>query len=90
MKANPQVGKLYRQEFSLGVAEDMAKVLSLNESVTVPYQPTPFTNCLKTKEFTPLEPDAIEHKFYAPGIGNIQTVDVVNGFHTDLLSITTE
>jgi hypothetical protein len=90
MKANPQVGKLYRQEFSLGVAEDMAKVLSLNESVTVPYQPTPFTNCLKTKEFTPLEPDAIEHKFYAPGIGNIQTVDVVNGFHTDLISITTE
>ena len=86
----PTVGDLYRQEFALGVAEDMAQVLSLTESVTVPYQPTPFTNCLKTKEVSPLEPDAVENKFYAQGIGNIQTVDVVNGFHTDLISITTE
>jgi hypothetical protein len=90
MKANPQVGNLYRQEFALGVAEDMAKVLSLNESVTVPFPPGSFTNCLKTKEFTPLEPDAVENKFYAPGIGNIQTVDVETGNHIDLIDIITE
>jgi len=90
MKANPQVGDFYRQEFALGEAEDMAKVLSLNESITVPYQPAPFTNCLKTKEFSPLSPDAIEHKFYAPGIGNIQEVDVETGNHIDLIDIITD
>jgi hypothetical protein len=28
-----------------------------------------FDGVLKTKEWTPLEPRAIEHKFYAPGVG---------------------
>jgi hypothetical protein len=86
MEASPNVDDLYRQEFALGEAEDMAQVLSLSESVTVSYGS--FTNCLETKEFSPLEPDAVENKFYAQGIGNIQTVDVVNGYHTDLISIT--
>ncbi len=88
MKAHPQVGNLYRQEFSLGVAEDMARVLSLNESVTVPYGS--FTNCLKTREFTPLEPDAKENKFYARGVGFIKEIDVVTGEHIDLIDIITE
>jgi hypothetical protein len=88
MKAHPHVGNLYRQEFSLGVAEDMAKVLSLNESVTVPYGS--FTDCLKTREFTALEPDLKESKFYAPGIGNIRTVDLATGERVDLIDIITE
>ncbi len=91
MKANPQKGDLYRQEFSLDVAEDMAKVLSLNGAVTVPYDSsTHFTNCLKTMEFTPLEPDALEYKFYAKDIGNIRTVDVATGDHVDLIDILNE
>ena len=31
-------------------------------------------NVLETKEFSPLEPGKIEHKFYAPGVGNIKTI----------------
>ena len=27
-----------------------------------------FHNCLKSKETTPLEPDLLEYKFYAPGV----------------------
>lgn len=88
MKAHPQVGDLYRQEFALGEAEDMAEVLSLNESITVPFGS--FTQCLETKEFSPLEPDVLENKFYAPGVGNIQTVDVESGQHLDLINIITE
>jgi len=88
MKAHPAVGDLYRQEFSLGVAEDMAKVLSLNESVTVPYGS--FTRCLKTREFTPLEPDAKENKFYARGVGFIKEINIVTGEHVDLIDIKTE
>ena len=37
MQADPKVGQSYHQEYYKGEAEDMAKVQSLNESVTVPY-----------------------------------------------------
>ena len=37
MKAHPRVGDTYRQEFSPGVAEDQATVLSRDASATVPY-----------------------------------------------------
>jgi hypothetical protein len=85
MEASPKVGDLYRQEFSAGVAEDMAEVLSLNESVTVPAGS--YTNCIKTKDLSPIEPDAIKHKLYCPGVGNVQIVDLETGNHTDLLAI---
>jgi len=54
MQADPQVGNRYQQEFATGVAEDMAQVLSRTATVAVPFGS--FTNCLKTKEFSPLEP----------------------------------
>ena len=28
--------------------------------------------CMMTREFTPLEPDVVEQKFYARGVGQIQ------------------
>jgi hypothetical protein len=48
-------------------AEDMGKVQRLNASVSIDYGD--YKDCLKTKEWTPLDPGAIEHKFYAPGVG---------------------
>ena len=74
MKGNPQVGDAYRQEYYEDEAEDMAEVLSLNESVSVPYGS--FENCLKTQEWTPLEPDVVENKYYAPGVGVVLEVAV--------------
>jgi hypothetical protein len=71
MKAHPAIGDFYRQEFSLENAEDFAETVSLTESVTVPAGS--FTNCLKSKETTPLETDLLEYKFYAPGVGNVLT-----------------
>jgi len=82
MQAHPKVGQSYRQEYYKGEAEDMAKVLSLNESVTVPYGS--FDRVLKTREWTPLEPSYHEHKYYAPGVGQVygggsELVDVKTG-----------
>jgi hypothetical protein len=74
MKANPQVGDAYRQEFYEDEAEDLAEVLSLNKSVSVPYGS--FDNCLQTKEWTPLESDVVEEKYYASGIGVVLEVGV--------------
>jgi hypothetical protein len=89
MKANPQIGNSYRQEYYKGEAEDMAEVLSLNESVSVPYGS--FENCLKTKDWTPLEPDVVEHKYYAPGVGVVLEVMVEGGNEqVELIDIITE
>lgn len=88
MKAHPTVGDFYRQEFDLGNAEDFAEVISLTESVTVPAGS--YDQCLKSQETTPLEPDLLEHKFYAPGVGNVLTVDANTGDRVELVRRTTE
>ena len=67
MLAQPTVGETYHQEFLKGEAEDVGKVLALDHTVTVPYGP--FGRVLVTQDTTPLEPQILEHKFYAPGIG---------------------
>src|SRR5215212_5416350 len=82
MQADPEVGQSYRQEYYPGEAEDMAKVQSLDESVTVPYGS--FDHVLETREWTPLEPVFDEHKYYARGVGQVygggsELVDVKTG-----------
>lgn len=69
MKASPQHGDTYFQEYASGVAEDMATVLTTNETMTVPAGT--YTNVLRTKEWTPLEGSSLEHKYYAPDVGLI-------------------
>ncbi len=71
MKAKPRVGDTYQQEFSAGVAEDMATVLALNKTVNVPFGT--FKGCLETEEITPLKVGEI-NRFYASGVGFIQSV----------------
>src|SRR5438309_2509374 len=85
MKAHPAIGDFYRQEFSLANAEDFAETVSLTASVTVPAGT--FHNCLKSKETTPLETDLLEYKFYAPGVGNVLTVDTRTGDREELARI---
>jgi hypothetical protein len=86
MEATPAVGDEYRQEFAPPDAEDLAKVDSLTASETVPFRGS-FTNLVETEEFSPVEPDVIEHKFYAPNVGNILTVDE-NGVRLELTNVT--
>ena len=86
MKGKPAKGDKYYQEYAVGEAEDEAEVVSLSESAKAPYGS--FTDCLKTKEFTALEPGAVEYKFYAPGIGLVLTLE--GKAREELVSITTE
>ncbi|TAH38014.1 MAG: hypothetical protein EYC70_05160 [Planctomycetota bacterium] len=85
MLAAPARGDLYRQEFFINEAEDVGLVLSLNETVTVPYGT--FNNCLQTLDGSPIEPDAREHKYYAPGIGLVLEVDLEKGERLELIAI---
>ena len=69
MVADPQEGDIYRQEFSLGNAEDMAEVIGYLDNLTV--NRVEYENVLKTMDYTPVEPEVVEFKYYAPGIGVI-------------------
>ena len=68
MPADPasQVGVAYRQEYLKGVAEDWGRVVSLDQSVTVPFGS--LTGCIVTDDWNGLE-GGIEHKTYCPNIG---------------------
>jgi len=89
MEAHPKIGDTYRQEYLPDVAEDMAQVLGLTDSVTVDYGH--FENCLKTKEWTRLSEGVVENKYYATGVGNIRTIMVQGGSdHSELVEIKTD
>ena len=86
MEAHPAIGDLYRQEFLLGEAEDLAEVSSLTETVAVPFPPGTFNNCLKTTESSPIAPGDVSPKFYFAGVGNLLTVEP-NGDRSELIRI---
>jgi hypothetical protein len=85
MLAMPFVGAIYRQEFFLGEAEDIGKVVSLNNTVTVPAGT--FMGCAETEDSSPLEPGNFERKFYAPGVGLIKEFDPGSGESLELQMI---
>lgn len=86
MLAHPAVGKTYRQEFRLTEAEDAATVLSLTATAVVPAGT--FTDCLKTADFTPLEPGVVEYKYYARGVGLVLEENPGSGERNELVSFT--
>ncbi len=86
MPINPVVGQVYRQEFALSDAEDMAEILSLTASESVSAASCT-GDCVQTRDFSPLAPGVEEHKYYAPNIGFILEVDVENGDRVELISM---
>ena len=74
MPAHPRVGMTYRQEYLEGEAEDQARVLSRNAHARVPFGA--FGHMLLTAETSPLEPEVVEHKLYARGVGPVAARDV--------------
>jgi hypothetical protein len=77
LPAKPSVGMSYRQEYYKGEAEDKARILSLDEWTQVPAGA--YDHLLMTKDFTPLQPDVLEHKFYAQGVGPVLVLSVSAG-----------
>ncbi|MEY2425983.1 MAG: hypothetical protein QOI61_1555 [Actinomycetota bacterium] len=74
MPTTPEVGASYRQEYLPDHAEDHFQILDLSASVTVPYGS--YSDALKTKEWTPLEPDVLDNKYYVKGIGMVKEIAV--------------
>ncbi|HYX88671.1 MAG TPA: hypothetical protein VE753_04835 [Gaiellaceae bacterium] len=84
MEAKPRVGDAYEQEHFPGHAEDHAKVLSLAAALRVPQGS--YRGAQLTKEWTPLEPGVIDHKYYARGVGLVKE-DTVKGPRESLVLV---
>ncbi len=67
MLAEPQKGLAYLQEYYEDEAEDMAQVKQTDAPVDI--ELGSYEGCIKTKEWTPLEPGNVEHKYYCPPEG---------------------
>lgn len=84
---SPEPGQIFRQEFAQGDAEDVIEILATDATEMAPGGVCN-GNCLLTRDFTPLEPEAEENKYYVPGLGLIVEVDVVTGDRVQLIEFT--
>ena len=77
MEANPQIPNSYRQEYLAGEAEDTAWTIGRSGRVTVPFGT--FHDVLTSLEHSALEPDVIDQKVYAPGLGIVLERAIAGG-----------
>ena len=84
MEADPRVADGYRQELYPHHADDRAWILTRGGSVTVPYGT--LRHALVTMEWTPLEPNVVDRKVYARGIGIVREVSMSGPLETAELS----
>jgi len=82
----PDPGEPYRQEYLACEAEDFAEIVSETEAVSVPYGD--FDDCIKTREYTPLEPSVNEYKYYCAGVGLVLEEDAETGDRVELTAAT--
>lgn len=94
---SPTVGQVYRQEFSPGVAEDIAEVLSTSYGFGRDAELDQFVprnlvqllcsanDCVVTRETSPNSPGAVELKYYTRGIGVFLVVKPLSGRVADRL-----
>lgn len=87
MKANPNVGDSYVQEYLKGEAEDMGEVLGINQTVKIKLKK--YSNCLLVKDWNPLEANSSEHKFYSKEVGFLILERVVGNedYYVELVEI---
>jgi hypothetical protein len=85
LPAHPEVGITYREEYYKGHAEDGASILSVDAFAKVPYGT--FDHGIQTRNFSGIEPDVIEEKIYAKGVGVVLELTVSGGSdRTELVS----
>lgn len=73
LMGNPSKGDFYQQEFYEDMAEDWGKVLNFKEEDGL--------TCMVTKEWSPLEPGAVEHKWYCSDgiVGELSLIEELKG-----------
>ena len=74
---HPRVGQTARQEYLKGHAEDHFKILDTSARVKSHYVSSRYA--VETKEWTPLEPGIVDHKWYVRGVGDVKEKTVKGG-----------
>jgi hypothetical protein len=77
MPADPQPGDAYRQEFYEGEAEDLGEVLRVDGTASV--AAGDYDHLVVTRDWNPLEPEVVEEKSYARGVGVVLEVKTEGG-----------
>jgi hypothetical protein len=86
MPAHPRAGDTFAQERFPGHAEDRFRVLG-RVKVTVPHGL--YRHALRTREWTPLEPGVVDHKFYVRGLGMVAERSARGPHeHAELIAVT--
>jgi hypothetical protein len=67
---HPRVGQKGRQEYYKGHAEDHFKILSTSGNVTSPFVSS--HHAVRTREWSPLEPNTYDNKWYVRGVGDVK------------------
>lgn len=80
----PEVGTEYRQEYYRCEAEDMGEIVAVGETVEV--LAGSYENCIRVRDFSPLDPRANEHKLFCPGYGVVLVEDATTGERVEELT----
>ena len=84
-QASPVIGLAHRQEMYVGEAEDLVQYLELaaipteEEGGDNPSVPCAPSGCLKTFDFSTLDPASTEYKYYLAGTGFVLAVGLEDG-----------
>lgn len=87
MKASPQPGPVYIEEYRPGVAEDMAQVIRSTATLTGPTGS--YSNVVVTRNTNPLDPTLLEHKYYAAGVGMVYEVKAYGASNMEIMKLVT-
>ena len=86
IKAVNIVGDSYRQEYYPDEAEDVTDVVATGQTVIVGDKT--YTGCVKMYDWTPLDDESKEYKYYCPEVSAMVLVeDLSSGEKTELLKI---
>jgi hypothetical protein len=80
MPARPAAGDAFRQEYLRGEAEDLGEIIEV--AVAKEIGLGAYDDVVVTRDWTPLEPEVAEEKWYARGVGKIREAHVAGGSGT--------
>ena len=76
--AAPAAGRSFYQEYYRTVAEDVAFVVATDATADLG-DGRVYEDCLLLLDWSPLSPASLEHKYFAPGVGLVLEIDLVDG-----------
>jgi len=87
VKQSPKVGETYLQECYKGEAEDTVEIVSLDTNVKLKEFGT-LKDCLKTYDYTPLDAESKEFKYYCPSLGaRVATENILTEERAELVGL---